>query len=181
MFKDIKDNLDKHWMLDIESLSTNNNGLVLSIGICNLADLNLRDIYYPGIVEQLLNGADVNQDTIKWWNMQDEDALDDIKNPDRCQLVTVRDRIKYLLETDIKDNYIWAKPPQFDLTILGSMFTNAGLSLPWHWRNIIDVRTFFLAFNTKKGPKLADKGIHHNALDDAIYQAKQVRKLLEVD
>lgn len=175
MSKLIKDNLDKHWMIDIETFSTKNNALIVSIGIVNVGTLT-GDIFYPNLTEQLLNGAHVDPETIKWWNLQDKEAVNGLYG-DRSVRPNL-DILRTHFSSSIKDGYVWAKPPQFDLTILSSMF---GGNPPWSWRNVYDLRTFFAANNTKKGPKVSERGQAHNAYHDALYQARQLRNVLGVD
>ena len=76
-----------------------------------------------------------------------------------------------------KRGYIWAKPPQFDLTLLRGAFTRCHIEPAWHNRNELDLRT--LLHLAKKMPRanflvpdIADQGlIKHFALHDAVVQA----------
>ena len=60
----------------------------------------------------------------------------------------------------------------FDIFIMEHMFIDYGLIHPWGYSKIMDLRTFkrFVA----KGKYVRKVGVAHNALDDAISQAKFV-------
>lgn len=66
---------------------------------------------------------------------------------------------------------IWSRGSNFDEPILEAAFTAAGRSSPWRFWNARCTRTIFAAAGV--GPNRA-KGVHHNALDDAVNQAEAV-------
>ena len=71
---------------------------------------------------------------------------------------------------------VWAKPSNFDLSILASAFARFGIDPPWDHRKTRCARTLF----SITGEPEIDWGgfVHHDAKDDAIGQAMQVQKAM---
>lgn len=65
----------------------------------------------------------------------------------------------------------WSHGSNFDEPILEAAFTAAGMRSPWRFWNARCTRTIFAAAGVS--PNRA-KGVHHNALDDAVTQAEAV-------
>lgn len=68
-----------------------------------------------------------------------------------------------------KKQPVWSNGSGFDLRILREVYTHLGMKCPWHYRDERDMRTFGAMLNWQKLPR---EGTHHNALDDAIFQAR---------
>ena len=70
---------------------------------------------------------------------------------------------------------VWAKPPNFDLSIIASAYAKYGMNPPWDHRSTRCARTLFDI--TGGAPEIDWTGfVAHDALDDAIGQAMQVQK-----
>lgn len=71
----------------------------------------------------------------------------------------------------------WGNGASFDCVILRNSYSLTGQPVPWQWWNDRDVRTIVelgkvIGFDPKRD--MPFKGTRHNALDDAIHQAKYV-------
>jgi len=70
---------------------------------------------------------------------------------------------------------VWGNGADFDNAILAAAYHAAEIELPWlFWNN----RCYRSLKSLIKGPKLERAGTHHNALDDAISQARHAVQLL---
>lgn len=72
---------------------------------------------------------------------------------------------------------VWGNGASFDCVILRNSYSLTGQPVPWQWWNDRDVRTIVelgkvIGFDPKRD--MPFKGTRHNALDDAIHQAKYV-------
>lgn len=160
-------------MIDIETLSTEPNGVVLSIGACKFTpDGEIVSEFYQNItpVGQKELGLHVCKETIEWWK-QFPEAAATLKD-DQVDAKTAWNRFfdwygNQSLET-------WARGASFDFVIL-RQFVKAIYGqhavLPWRYWDERCQRTIE-AFHPM--PDENREGNHHNALDDAITQAKHV-------
>lgn len=121
-------------------------------------------------------------ETVQWWGEQSPEAQAAFENP-----VDLRDALYsfgYWLgqinageATDMSDSplRIWANDPQFDVSILEAAYRAVGLPHPWHYRAPRSFRTIVeLSGMSRDDMQQFNTGTTHNALDDAISQAKIV-------
>lgn len=171
-------------MIDIETLSTRPDAAILSIGAVffDTESGELGETFHCGVrmKDDDLYGH-IDPETVKWWLDRPQDQLD--------RLITTTDHGLDIINAlgqltgfisdyaDYTDTLkVWAKSPEFDLTILSSAIRRSGLYVPWEYYNQRDVRTVLdigenlLDANTK----LEFNGEKHDALNDAIHQANQV-------
>lgn len=171
-----------HIMLDIETLSTTSNSLVLSIGA---VPFDLKSVYKPHGVHLTLNwqeqldlGREVSESTLRFWLNQSSGARKAVLSGTGSKLKPALTKLSAMIEKHLdRDSGIWGKGPDFDVVIVNSLFKAAKMPTPWKFWQSRDVRTALMyseAFDTKE----PISHISHNALSDAIYQATQVRKFL---
>jgi hypothetical protein len=121
-------------------------------------------------------GLTVTQSTVDWWNKQPQEARAawDIQNPPKLQDVLTE--LNLWMRTFTKDEYIcpWGNGADFDLVILKSAYEAVGADPPWKYYNHHCYRTLKNLATSKvpNGGLPRREGVHHNALDDAIHQAK---------
>ena len=162
-----------HLMIDIESLGTRPNAPILSIGAV-LFDPNTGKqgaTFYRAIdpANAFLHGVP-DGDTFKWW-MEQSDAA---RKAAVSGTSLLSDALSDLTKMPVvwKDVQVWANDPDFDVTILNYAYHKAlGQLAPWRFWNTRSCRTIAEVAG-KRPPK--PQGVHHNALDDAIHQAKWV-------
>lgn len=163
-------------MIDLETLGTGDQAAIVSIGLVAF-DLTLGEItetlyLRPDVQAQLDKGASVTSDTISWWLNQNKSAKS-VFSETSISPVSALKQIEQFFNQ--KNNaYVWGNGPTFDVVILGNMFKRFNFKVPWDFRKVMDFRTFrrFVA----KGNHVQNRGVAHNALDDAKAQAEFILK-----
>ena len=173
---------DKHIMIDIETAATSHDALVLSVGVTEFMPYK-EDIFKGtnsthtnlSLAEQLLAGRRADPKTCKWWAKQSPEAINVAWWGEvRMQVPVLHDMLSRYFPTG--QEIIWANGIDFDLTILESLLKDFNLSAPWHHKNKRCMRTLR---EIKGVQKISRAGTHHDALDDAEYQAHQVAAYLK--
>ena len=180
----------KHFMVDIETLSTAVNAAVLSIGAVEFDPMSgkiEREFYHElDLSEQQNRHVDLN--TVQWWFKQCQE------NPANFELMTKHNREKdgvtfalHKLGEFINGGTVyakvraggyeklavWACDPDFDIAILNDLYKEHNLPSPWRYSELRSVRT--VRDLTKiAGMDIPQQEANHNALDDCIRQAKEV-------
>lgn len=182
--------MNKHFMVDIETLSTAVNAAVLSIGAVEFDPLSgkiLREFYRElDLADQTNRHIDAN--TVQWWVKQC------LVNTDNIELLTKnnkeKDDVAYVLyelgafinggtEYSIvrakgyEKLAIWACDPDFDIAILNDLYKEHNLPTPWKFSEPKSVRTIRELIKIA-GMEILVQEADHNALNDCIRQAKEV-------
>lgn len=168
-------------MVDIETLATRPNAVVLSIGahffdplfVETNSEFGSRSFYAILDIQPQLNaGLQVDADTLSWWVTQAAAW------PDPEKAVAPANALLELIHfvDELKPYFskkVWFHGASFDAPILENLFRVClpNTSLPWNFRNIRDTRTLF----DIAGYKFVNQG-KHNALQDAICQARGVQE-----
>lgn len=170
----------RDFSIDLETLSTRWDAAILSIG-CVKFDRDTGEIgrrFYKEIsLDTAIARGHVSGDTLAWWMGQTQGARRVFTTKNREPLANAL----MLLSEFIGRNdcaRVWGNGATFDITILEHAYATGahGLTPSWHFTNIRDMRTIVDAatekgFNPWQVPRV---GIHHNAVDDAEYQAKVI-------
>ena len=169
-------------MVDIETGSTSPESAILSIGACifdpkvvNTAD-ELRANSFSAVISFESNEAanrEFSGGTMKWWLQQSQEAIAGLFEGNITQLNSALVEFKTWVNSHVPQPvYVWAKSPSFDVVILESAFKQAKQIWPFQFWNTRDVRTIeTLAFPNGPDELPLREGVHHRAVDDAIYQA----------
>lgn len=167
---------EKHFMLDIETLSTTVEAAVLSIGVVEFDPITGKtlDEFYKELRLQDQKKRNIDPGTVKWWIKQVvEDTtranvfLDGDKVPVRNALLLLRDFLG-----GGKKN-IWACDPDFDCAILSNLYTEYQLPTPWGYYEPKSVRTV-RKLAKLKGLEAIETVKTHNALDDCKRQVAEI-------
>lgn len=170
---------ETHISLDLETLSTSPNAVILSIGAVAF-NLEKRIVYSDrsfftclGIDEQISRGAHINDSTVKWWISQATEAKNDWIEFDHrySAQVQVRQFANWCSKHSMDSTYIWSHGASFDVPIMETCFDRFDIPIPWNFRNIRDTRTLFHYFKPKKE---VGGGTKHTALADAIRQSNMI-------
>lgn len=164
-------------MIDIETCGQRANAPVLSIGAVKF-DPNTAQIgetYYAAVdpSDAFRNGVP-DGGTFKWWMEQGDQA--------RAAAVggtsSLADALNGLgrFYANWKDVKVFGNGPSFDMTILEHAYGRIGKPAPWRFWNVLDCRTV-AAMAGKRPPAIGGSGVYHNALDDAVHQAKWVSQM----
>lgn len=166
-------------MIDIESLDTNPDCVILTIGAVLfdpksngvIEKLELR----PTVEDQVALGRTINDDTLRWWGEQSAEAQEEALGD--------RDRVSFAecMETLYKwcwrfnNGCAWSNGASFDLVVMESAWRQLGKPIPpWQFWKIRDTRTLY----DITGVKLKDGGhtTSHKAVEDAERQAIVVQQ-----
>ena len=164
-----------HVMLDWETLSTEPNAVVLSIGLVpfNLEDEDTFEIleadesrqYFRTIEfqEQIDAGRHVSASTLMWWMQQNRSAQKETFN-ERGRI-----GVEKLLEEVIPfigKKRLWGNGASFDNPILATLCTDFGF-VPPPFYMARDLRTIQ---DLSDNDRLKERGVEHSAIADAQYQ-----------
>ena len=175
-------------MIDIESLNTTPDCVILSIGAVRF------DPRGQGVVEKLelkptvedqteIYNRSINEDTLRWWSEQNPAALEEAFSEEG------RRPFSECMETLYKFCWnrraVWSNGASFDIvvaeTAMRQTLTDYPNPIPWPFWTIRDTRTLYEIANVK----LKDGGhvTSHKAVEDAERQAivvqKAYKKLME--
>jgi hypothetical protein len=167
-------------MVDLETLSTEINAAILSIGaiVFNPLDDGVEDCptFYQTIAIESneREGRHISGSTVVWWLRQSEEA--------RAALVTDTLPLHGALMRfqqwmiQYRPIHCWANSPSFDCAILKHAFGQHNVHWPFAYWAERDLRTLKdAAYPNGDSPKVT-YGTAHGALDDAIKQAILVQK-----
>lgn len=175
--------------LDIETLSTHKNAVVVTIGATTVSDAGVGlggKIHMAlDMQEQIDMGRHVSADTIAWWMHQSSGAreasfLRRTRIPPAVALLNLHSWL-----AELGNPPVWTKGPAFDGAILESLAEDLNLEPAWPYRDHRDIRTIEDAVMASQDDRLyerfhrtlskASEGmVAHNALADATQQAAVV-------
>lgn len=166
----------KDVMIDLETLGTGPDAVVISIGAVffDIENKTTGVTFYAvaDIDEQLERGRKPTGDTIKWWLGQ-SDSAKKVFNESARPMARVLTEFAMLYHViNPKGAYVWSNGSTFDITIMENLFKDYGLPIPWSYNKTMDLRTF-KRFKGN-GKPIVKQGVAHNALDDALSQALYV-------
>lgn len=168
----------KHVMLDVETLGTSADACILSIGAVkfDLESTALDDAgFYASIsIESNLNaGRRIQESTLLWWLNQDKAAQAVFHEAKQTLHGALTDLADWLGD---QEHFMWSNGADFDLPMVAHAYITNGLDVPWtFWRS-----RCFRTYKNLPGAKdvgIAFPGVKHNALADAVYQAKMVQAI----
>lgn len=182
--------MNKHFMVDIETLSTAVNAAVLSIGAIEFDPMTgkiEREFYYELDLSYQTN-RHIDANTMQWWIKQC------LVNTDNIEFLSKnnreKDAVAYVLQElgafinggkeyamtrveGYEKLSIYACDPDFDIAILNDLYKDNGLPSPWRYSELRSVRTIRELIKIA-GMEVPHQEANHNALDDCIRQAKEV-------
>jgi hypothetical protein len=166
-----------HIMLDLETLSTRPNAVILTLGAVKFNPFSLGDpgpgLYIrPDVDEQIAQGRDVQDETVNWWMSQAEDVREEALGTDGR--ISVESMYRQLNRFLVGADSIWAQGPLFDFAILENLYRQYGWPTPWQYWQIRDSRTLF---GVHGDPRVKGKVGLHNALEDCVSQATAVQQV----
>lgn len=175
-------------MIDLETLSTQPDAAIISIGavVFDIKTGALSDTLYKtvGLFSQQHYGH-ISPETVAWWLQQSDAARQDVINIESNQYLYALNHVRQFIRrhSDEKTK-LWSNGSSFDLVILRNAFQRHGMKVVWQYWQERDVRTIVDLARDITGidPKqqIEFVGTEHNALDDAIHQAKYVSKAYQL-
>jgi len=166
--------MNRKLMVDCETLDIGERPVLLSIGAVVFDDNQIQD-YFEYFIDKetaIREGFTVSQSTLDWWDQQDPDARAYAFNGEG----DIKEALKALVQFyELNEcSEIWSKGALADIRWINNALDHFGIEHPWEFYNEFCFRTLL-----KSVPKfdLDFVGMPHNALDDAIHQAKQFIKI----
>lgn len=180
----------EHVMLDLETLGTTPGATVLSIGLCPF------DVRGVAPIEDRLHrvlsrsasaalGLIEDPVVLGWWGQQSWEAqatlraateVTDSLNPTLLMVETYLARVNGLDARGLPRACLWGNGAGFDQPLLAAVYTRSELPTPWAFYRNRCFRTLkSLELGVREPPR---EGTHHNALDDAVHQARWAVELL---
>lgn len=162
--------MQRHLMLDLETLGTRTDTIVTSIGVCefNAQGVTISEEIHLSVQDQIDLGLTPDASTLLWWLDRPRAAREHLmagqRDADRLDhgLRRVADIIK------MEPCCVWGNGAAFDLSKLAHLYTVTGMEIPWkHW----DERCYRTVKVAYPNIKLIRTGTHHVAKDDAATQA----------
>lgn len=166
-------------MLDLETLSTSHDSVVLTLGAVKFNPFTLREPFdelYMRVDadEQIERGRDVSESTMEWWTRQPVEIQEEALGPQNRHPVV--DVLKALNKFVVGADKIWCQGPHFDITILESLYNQYGMVPNWQYWQIMDSRTFF---GVHGDPRDKASKTLHNAVEDCKSQSKGVQRVFK--
>lgn len=176
MLNDNWDGIPVDISVDLETFASTPDASVASIGAAIEVDGELETFY------RTVNDPDGRFDprTIRWHATQEDPRAS-----------TGADEKAVGLQLALKDFALWLRKlgadvdgwariwthATFDIPVLDCAYGRAAVYRPWHYRNCRDLRTLYDLAGGR--PELPQVGTSHRAVDDAIYQLREVQWCLE--
>jgi len=140
----------KDVMIDIETLSTRSNAVIVSIGAIkferkgHLPKLEDMDSFYTKVSRESCEvlGMDVDPSTIEWWSKQDDTIrFEAIENTEGR--LEIKDALTKLTTWIGTSQHIWGNGDDFDCVILADAYARCNMKVPWKFWDTRDTRTIF--------------------------------------
>lgn len=174
-----------HVMVDLETMGKKNNAPIVAIGAVffDPSTGSIGESFYKVVcLESSVNwGAVIDPSTVIWWLKQSSEARSAIVNDDAIPLQDALLQFREFVSDNVaggsKKAQVWGNGASFDNSILRSSYDCIAEDYPWEYWNDRDVRTMVelgqaISFDPKT--TIPFEGSRHNALADAIHQARYV-------
>jgi len=184
--------MNQHLMLDLETLSLRPDSVLLSIG---LVPFSLEDGVKEGIeivldLEQQV-GRRIDQGTVTWWIHQSLEAKKVFAAQRISNDLAMREIHDFIQKETVgpKNVKMWGNGSDFDNVLFGNWWNWGKVrwpgtpDIPWQFYNNRCFRTLKNLHPSFEGiMKGVQRVVHHNALDDARWQAEcAVRMLRQIN
>lgn len=163
----------RHVMIDLETMSTKQGAAIVSIGAVKFdprfGKIDLKDTFYQELHWKSQN-RHIDPSTEEWWSNQSKAAKSALKGT-----IALEDMLWDLEDWLPDDCRVWGNGSIFDISILENAYDQHNEAYPWKFWNVRDCRTIKDLYESLRGGfdgKVG--GTAHNALDDAIHQAKYI-------
>lgn len=173
-------------MLDLETLSVSSNAAVLSIGAVAFSTktFDIHPEHFYRVINLESATGDVGKSTLKWWATQSDAARAVFNDPNAVSeslaLVDFSAWIHDIIPAFGRDHVtVWGNGAAFDCVVLRNAYERNGYIPPWKWYNDRCYRTMKTMFGHLVAGEEPFDGVAHNALDDALHQAKRLVQILD--
>ena len=165
----------KHIMLDLETLGTRADAVILSLGAGKF-DLTSGKIDDQGFYASISIdsnqelGRHIQEDTLLWWLKQDI-AAQSVFHEEKIALPQALEDFSDWVGTG--DYEVWSNGADFDIPMLGHAYAQIQMEAPWKFWASNCLRTYKKLPGAKAlAQTVPFAGVKHNALADAVHQAQ---------
>lgn len=178
-----------HIMVDLETLSSSPTAAIIQIGAVVFNIKELGPVFKVTIdLQSAMANGEVSASTLRWWMSQSDKARESVMNGDPSLFDALTSFRRWVLYQagisshsygdEAKNEFKFWAHATFDFPILESASRSSNVALPYHHRQCRDLRTLEEFYGNRiEWPSRA--GVHHDALDDAIYQARCAALMLQ--
>lgn len=168
----------KRVMLDFEALGNGKHACVVQMGACYFGAMHeLPDVrtfkVNVNAEDAIYNGAEMDASTVYWWLSQSPEAIKSILAEPR---ILEADAFEQLNDFLAPADEIWSHAT-YDFVILTEALKRLGIKPAFSYRAARDIRTLH-ALSGFNRDSIKREGTHHDALDDAVYQARYVSAMI---
>jgi len=163
-------------MLDIETMGLAPGSAITSIGAVKFGGGKITERFYRRISLQSCIDAGLTMDasTVLWWMQQGDKARSELNEPG----VTIyRGLLDFSIFIAGEDVEIWGNGAAYDNVLVACACKKVSVDAPWAHRKSLCYRTV-KAMHPHVQPFGFQKGVRHNALDDAESQALHLMAIL---
>ena len=165
--------MSKHLMVDLETMGVSPRSVVLTLGAVTFnpyTDEIYDDLYLKiDLDDQDKLGREIDQNTLDWWAKQEPKVMEEAFSSDGR--IGLEDAITAFHKFAWGCDKFWSHGAVFDLMIIEDIYRQLNRPIPWEFWRLRDTRTLF----DIKDPEMEKSVEQHNALFDAIRQAKGVQ------
>lgn len=169
-----------HVMVDLETLGTAPGSVIWSIGAAKFDPMTdmLDDTFHVvvDVRDAVGRGLTINADTMLWWmDASRTEAREQLLQP--ATAVDTFSALHGFAEWYGQDSLpTWGNGATFDNVLLRTAMERVGVECPWRFWDDRCYRTFKALAPAVKLERL---GTHHNALSDAISQARHMQNIIK--
>ena len=167
-------------MLDLETMGNGPQAAIAAIGAVEF-DLDAGELgeqFYTvvDLESSVEAGGLMDASTVLWWMQQSDEARSVFSRPGE-RIAHALGLFSIWLRScgDQDEVRVWGNSSAFDNVVLAEAYRRSGFVAPWSWWNNRCYRTV-----KKLHPEIEMErtGVHHNALDDAVSQARHLILML---
>ena len=161
-------------MLDLETLGKGSRACIISIGAVSFNSDGILSTFYERVDEEscVAAGLEIDASTVMWWMKQSDAARAALTGTAGMSLTHALARFTMWCP---EETAVWGNGATFDNVILSNAYEAVNLKKPWPYWGDRCYRTVKALHPDVKADPFA--GTAHNALDDAIHQARHLIKI----
>lgn len=158
--------------IDIETMGKGQNAALCQIGfVCfnrHTGELGSTVLVNVDIMDAVACGGVITADTVNWWSMQGG-----FRYAMSLPIVSVSHALK-VVRDNLPELPLWANGDTFDIAVVERLYIHLGQAVPWAYNAPRDLRTLRDVCAYSEILTECPAVPTHNALDDAIAQAKEI-------
>ncbi|EKS2824161.1 3'-5' exonuclease [Vibrio cholerae] len=178
----------KDLMIDLETMGNSSNAAIVAIGACffepSTGEIGATFSRIISLESSQKCGC-IDASTVLWWMKQSSEARAVLNSPEAQNINLSLHEFREFVNSGSRQPLVWGNGSSFDCVILKNTIIQClgEQYVPWQFWNERDVRTMvdlgknLLGFDPKRD--MPFEGIRHDALSDAVHQAKYVSAIYQ--